>query len=117
MVHNPSGNPWKKQLFNKQSYCIEYDLEPETSSINPIVFCRLHESLKTRTHLEVALVWHDFVIPGGVPAEEDRREGDERGCEPRVEQHDRHHPLGHVDGVLERLDDRVVPVHADTAEM
>lgn len=72
---------------------------------------------KPQTHLKIALVRHDLVILCGVPSAKDRREGDDRGREPRQEQHDRHHPLGHVDRVLEWFDDRVVSVHTDAAEV
>lgn len=57
------------------------------------------------------------MILGGVPSAKDWREGDDRGRKPRQEQHDRHHPLGHVDRVLEWFDDGVVAVNADAAEV
>jgi len=50
------------------------------------------------------------VLLGGVQTVEDRHEGDEGRRQPASEQHEPHHPLRHVGGILERLDDRVVTV-------
>lgn len=57
------------------------------------------------------------MLVGGVPAEEYRQERYERGQRPHVEQRVQNGALSHGDRVLERADDGVVPVHADTAQV
>lgn len=53
----------------------------------------------------------------GVPAVEYGHERDDAGRHPRDQQQERDQPLGDQHRVLERFDDRVVPVHADAAQM
>lgn len=72
-------------------------------------------------HHELANVWVALpkllVLVGGVPTHENRKEADHRRTDPRVEDHQSNDLFGHVQGVLERLDDGVEPIHADAAEM
>lgn len=68
-------------------------------------------------YLKVALVGPHLVVLGGIPAAEDWWEGDDGWSQPRANQHECYHSLGHVDGILERLDDGVIAVHADAAQV
>jgi len=57
------------------------------------------------------------ILVCGVPAVEDGHERDDARRHPRDEQQERHQPLGDQHRVLERLDNGVVPVHADAAQV
>jgi len=57
------------------------------------------------------------ILVGGVPAVEDWHERDDTWRHPRYKQQERNQPLGDQNRILQRLDDGVVPVHADTAQV
>jgi hypothetical protein len=63
------------------------------------------------------LLPEDDVVVGGVPAQENGREADQRRQQPHVGQHEGDRLVRHGDGVLQRSDYGVVPVDADAAQV
>lgn len=57
------------------------------------------------------------VFPGGVPASEDRQEAHNSWGAPDNAEHSGQPEIGHDEGIVEWLDDRVVSVHTNTAQM
>lgn len=105
----PVGLPEDGQV-SEHHYSARYP-EGDAAADHGIGF--VHAKLaELRVHLDPLQV-----LVGGVPPEEDRNETDDGGTNPRVQKHERHHPLSHRDVVLERLDYRVVPIHTDAAQM
>lgn len=57
------------------------------------------------------------ILVRGVPAVEYRHERYDARRHPRDQQQERHQPFGDQNRILERLYDRVVPVHADATQV
>lgn len=66
-------------------------------------FVRLEQAIVGAAPLQLQ------IFGGRVPAEHDGRERDERRQQPNVGQHEQHGAIGHVQRILERPHDGVVP--------